>query len=91
LGRLVEIFARRLQVQEKLTAQIVDALMEHLKCKGAAVVTQARHLCMESRGIQKIGTATVCSALRGNFKDVPEVRSEFMALCQTAMSGIKIL
>lgn len=91
LARLVEIYARRLQVQEKMTGQIVDALMDHLGCRGAAIVTQARHLCMESRGVQKIGTVTVCSALRGVFKTVPEVRAEFMSLVQTAMNGIKIL
>lgn len=91
LGRLVEIFARRLQVQEKLTTQIVEALVTNLECKGAAVITQARHLCMESRGLQKIGSITVCSALRGLFKTAPEVRTEFLTLCQTAMSGIKIL
>lgn len=91
LSRLVEIYARRLQVQERMTGQIVDALMNHLDCSGAAIVTQARHLCMESRGVQKIGTVTVCSALRGIIKDEPEVRAEFMSLVQTAMNGIKIL
>ena len=91
LARLTEIYARRLQVQERLTGQIVEALHKQLHCKGAAVVTQARHLCMESRGVQKVGTVTVCSALRGVFKKEPEVRAEFMALVQTAMGGIKIL
>ena len=90
LSRLVEIFGRRLQVQERMTNQIADALREHLSYD-AAVVTQARHLCMESRGIQKIGTVTVCSALRGKFKQDIALRAEFMSLVQTAMGGIKIL
>lgn len=90
LARLVEIYSRRLQVQERLSAEIANALREHLSAN-AAVVTQARHMCMESRGIQKIGTVTVCTALRGWFKSKPEVRAEFMSLVQTAMGGIKIL
>ena len=90
LARLTEIYARRLQTQERMTAQIADALGECLECS-AAVVTQARHLCMESRGVQKVGTVTVCSALRNKFKSSPELRAEFMALVQTAMGGIKIL
>ena len=90
LARLTEIYARRLQTQERLTAQIADALSHELKCS-AAVVTQARHLCMESRGVQKVGTVTVCSALRNKFKSSPELRAEFMSLVQTAMGGIKIL
>lgn len=91
LSRLLDIFARRLQVQERLTNQMVESLMKHLGAHGAGVVIQARHLCMESRGIQKTGTVTVTSAVRGNFKDKPEVRAEFMAFVQTAMGGVQAL
>lgn len=80
LSRLVDIFACRLQVQERLCTQIADALVEHLKPRGAAVVLQARHMCMESRGVAKVGTVTTTTALRGVFKDDPAVRAEFMAL-----------
>lgn len=80
LSRLLDIFARRLQVQERLTCQVADALMEHLKPRGAGVVIKARHLCMESRGVCKQGHHTVTSALRGVFKDQPSTRSEFLAL-----------
>lgn len=91
LPRLVEIFARRLSVQERLTNQVADALMTHVEPQGVGVVMQARHLCMESRGVEKTGTITVTSAVRGNFKDQPEVRAEFMSFVQVAMNGIKSL
>jgi GTP cyclohydrolase I len=80
LSRLLQVFSRRLQVQERLTCQVADALMEHLKPKGAAVVIKARHLCMESRGVQQQGHHTVTSALRGVFKSEPETRAEFLRL-----------
>lgn len=76
-ARLLEIFTRRLQVQERITTQVVDALIEHLKPQGAACVIRARHLCMECRGVEKIGTVTMTSALRGAFEE-GTVRSEFM-------------
>ena len=79
LNRLVDIFARRLQVQERLTNQIAEALMEHLAPHGCGVVIKARHMCMESRGVQQ-NSHTVTSALRGVFKDDPTVRAEFFAL-----------
>jgi GTP cyclohydrolase IA len=91
LARLTEIFARRLQVQERMGAQIADALADNLGAHGVGVVLQARHLCMESRGIQKTGTVTITSSLRGTFKDQPEVRSEFMSFVQATMAGIKTL
>lgn len=91
LARLTEIFARRLQVQERMGTQMADALMEHLKAKGVGVVLQARHLCMESRGVQKTGTVTITSAVRGSFKEYPEVRGEFMSFVQATMAGIKTL
>lgn len=76
LGRVLEIFSRRLQVQERLTTQIAEAIHTHLKPKGVGVVIRARHLCMESRGICKQGHSTVTSSLRGEFLK-PEVREEF--------------
>jgi GTP cyclohydrolase I len=78
LSRLLDVFARRLQVQERLTVQVADALVEHLKPKGAAVTIRARHLCMESRGIGKQGHETVTRALRGVFKDDAAARAEFL-------------
>jgi GTP cyclohydrolase I len=80
LSRVLQIYARRLQVQERLTCQVADALMEHLQPKGAAVVIKARHLCMESRGVCQQGHHTMTSALRGVFKDEPETRGEFLRL-----------
>lgn len=82
LARLAYVFARRLQVQERLTNQIADALLEHLNPKGVGVVVKARHLCMESRGVDKQGCETVTSALRGVLKDKPEARAEFMDLAR---------
>ena len=88
LSRLAEIFARRLQVQERLTQQIADALMEHLQPKGVGVVLQMRHMCMEARGIQKAGTITMSSALRGCVKEEVECRAEFMSLVAVASQGL---
>lgn len=80
ISRLVDVFARRLQVQERLTNQIADALQEHLSPKGIAVVIECRHLCMESRGIQRQGSSTTTSAMRGVFRDNAAARAEFMGL-----------
>jgi GTP cyclohydrolase I len=80
ISRLVEIFARRLQVQERLTNQIADALDTHLQPLGVAVVIECRHMCMESRGVRHTGTATVSSALRGSIKNNPDTRREFLSL-----------
>lgn len=82
LSRLADMFARRLQVQERLTNQIADALEEHLQPKGVGVIVRARHLCMESRGICQQGHHTITSALRGVLKDKPEARAEFMELAK---------
>ena len=82
ISRVVDAFARRLQVQERLTKQIADALVEHLDPIGAGVVIKARHMCMESRGICQQGHHTVTSALRGVLKDDASARSEFMALAR---------
>jgi GTP cyclohydrolase IA len=79
LARLVEIFARRPQVQERLTTQIVDALMEHLQPKGAIVVIECEHMCMSMRGIRKPGAKTVTSAVRGQVRDAA-TRAEAMSL-----------
>lgn len=84
LSRLVDVFAHRLQVQERMTRQIAEALMDHLQPLGVAVVLNARHLCMESRGIRKTGTRTKTSAVLGVFKDKPEARAEFMNLVGVA-------
>lgn len=80
LSRLADMFARRLQVQERLTVQIADALNEHLKPKGVGVVIRARHMCMESRGVSQQGHHTVTSALRGVFRDDPAARAEFLQM-----------
>jgi GTP cyclohydrolase I len=80
LGRVVDLFARRLQVQERLTNQIAVWLEEHLEPKGVGVVLEAEHLCMSLRGVQKPGTLTMTSALRGLVRDDPRTRQEFLAL-----------
>ena len=80
ISRLVDIFARRLQVQERLTNQIADAMEQNLVPKGVAVVIECRHLCMESRGIQRQGSSTTTSAMRGVFRGNAAARAEFMGL-----------
>jgi GTP cyclohydrolase I len=80
LARLVEVFARRPQVQERLTSQIADALVDHLAVQGVIVVIQAEHLCMAMRGIRKPGSTTVTSAVRGQFRTSHTTRSEAMSL-----------
>lgn len=80
LVRLAEVFARRLQVQERITNQIADALTEHLSARGAGVVLECRHLCMESRGVCKSGATTVTSAMRGAMLDKPAARAELLSL-----------
>jgi GTP cyclohydrolase I len=80
LSRLLDVYARRLQVQERLTGQVADALMEGLDPKGAGVVIKARHMCMESRGVRQQGHHTITSALRGVFKEQSDTRREFLAL-----------
>ena len=80
IPRLVDVFSRRLQVQERLTNQIADALDQHLQPLGVAVVIECRHMCMESRGIRHQGSATATSALRGSIKSNPDTRREFLTL-----------
>lgn len=88
LARLVEIYGRRLQVQERMTSQITAALMEHLDARGAGCIIQAAHLCMFQRGIKKHHSDTITSSIRGCFRD-PETRSEFHRLIQVnGLTGV---
>jgi GTP cyclohydrolase I len=80
LARLVEVYSRRPQVQERLTSQIADLLMDKLGPRGVIVVLECEHLCMEMRGIRKVGARTVTSAVRGAFQRDGKVRAEAMAL-----------
>jgi GTP cyclohydrolase I len=80
LARLVEGYARRPQVQERLTSQIADALVRRLEPRGVIVVVQAEHLCMAMRGVRKPGSITVTSAVRGTFQSDPRTRAEAMSL-----------
>jgi GTP cyclohydrolase I len=79
IARLVEVFARRPQVQERLTTQVADALVEHLHVQGVIVVVEAEHLCMSMRGVRKPGSRTITSAVRGQLRD-PATRAEAMSL-----------
>ena len=79
LARLVDVFARRPQVQEQITTQVADALVTHLGAQGVIVVIEAEHLCMSMRGVQKPGSRTITSAVRGQLRD-PATRSEAMSL-----------
>ena len=80
LARLADIFARRLQVQERLTNQIARSLMDHLKPEGVGVVIEARHLCMMMRGVEKQDSSMVTSAMLGSFHDSNATRNEFLQL-----------
>jgi GTP cyclohydrolase I len=80
LARVVEHFARDLQLQERLTTQVADCLQEQLEPKGVGVVLEAEHLCMSLRGVQKAGARTVTSALHGLVRDDPRTREEFLSL-----------
>lgn len=80
LARLVEAYARRPQVQERLTGQIADTIMSVLAARGALVIIEAEHLCMSMRGVRKPGAITVTSAVRGVFKTNPSTRAEAMSL-----------
>jgi GTP cyclohydrolase IA len=85
LARLVDVYARRPQVQERLTSQIADALCEHLKPLGALVVIECEHLCMSMRGVRRPGSRTITSAVRGQLRD-PATRAEAMGL---VLGGIR--
>ena len=80
LARTVEVFARRLQLQEQLTGQIVDALMTHMQPKGVMVMVEAEHLCMTMRGIKKPGSKTITTVTRGEFKENMELQKQFLAM-----------
>jgi GTP cyclohydrolase I len=80
IPRVVNVFARRMQIQEQFTEQIADAINTTIKPKGVAVVVQARHMCMEMRGVEKINSTTTSSALRGLFKKDERTRNEFFSL-----------
>ena len=82
LARLADIFARRLQVQERLTNQIARSLMDTLEPEGVGVIIEARHLCMMMRGVEKQNSVMVTSSVLGSFHDDPATRAEFMALTQ---------
>jgi len=79
INRLVDMFARRLQVQERLTTQIADTLNKELNPLGVAIVIEAEHFCVKTRGVQDANSITVTSALTGVFKENPETRAEFMS------------
>jgi GTP cyclohydrolase IA len=79
LARLVDVFARRPQLQERMTRQIADAMVEHLRPRGALVVIECEHLCMAMRGIRRPGARTITSAVRGQLRD-PATRAEAMSL-----------
>ena len=89
IPRLVEMFSRRLQVQERLTTQIANTLNEALQPRGVAVVVEAIHLCMLMRGVEKQNSKAITSAMLGAFRDRPETRAEFMELIK-ASRGLHI-
>jgi GTP cyclohydrolase I len=80
IPRLVDVFARRLQVQERLTTEVADAISEAISPQGVAVILEAQHLCMMMRGVEKQHSATVTSAMRGVFKTQQQTRNEFLSL-----------
>jgi GTP cyclohydrolase I len=84
LARLVHCYAKRLQIQERLTRQIADAIALHLDARGTAVIVSAHHLCMGCRGVKQPSTELVTSAMRGTLRDDPVTRAEFLRLCGIA-------
>jgi GTP cyclohydrolase IA len=84
IPRLVDVFARRLQVQERLTTQIAETIMEKIKPQGVGVVIEARHLCMIMRGVEKQNSVAVTSAMLGVFRDHDQTRAEFLRLVRSA-------
>jgi GTP cyclohydrolase I len=85
--RVVDVFARRLQVQERLTTQIADAIADAIDPQGVAVILEAQHLCMMMRGVEKQHSATVTSAMRGVFKTQLQTRNEFLSLVRRGTGG----
>jgi GTP cyclohydrolase I len=88
IPRLVDMFARRLQVQERLTVQIAEAIQEHVKPRGVGVVIEAMHFCMIMRGVEKQNSLAVTSCMRGAFRDQRETREEFLALIKKKHNGL---
>jgi len=84
IPRVVDVFARRLQVQERLTTEIADAISDAIEPQGVAVILEAQHLCMMMRGVEKQHSATVTSAMRGVFKTQLQTRNEFLSLVRRA-------
>jgi GTP cyclohydrolase I len=87
LPRLVDIFARRLQVQERLTTQIAETIQKAIEPQGVGVVVEARHLCMMMRGVEKQHSSAVTSSMLGAFRDEQEARQEFLSLIRTRTNG----
>ena len=88
ISRVVDVFARRLQVQERLTTEIADAIVDAVDPQGVAVILEARHLCMMMRGVEKQHSATVTSAMRGVFKTQLQTRNEFLSLVRRNGDGL---
>src|SRR5438093_2639567 len=88
LPRLVEIFSRRLQIQERLTTQIAETIQKAIEPQGVGVVIEARHLCMMMRGVEKQHSAAVTSSMLGCFRDEQETRTEFLSLIRNKSNGI---
>jgi GTP cyclohydrolase I len=82
LARIAEVYARRLQVQERLTRQIADAIVDAVEPLGVAVVVECNHMCMVMRGVQKVGASTTTSSVRGSFEKNPKTRAEFFSIIQ---------
>jgi GTP cyclohydrolase IA len=88
IPRLVDVFARRLQVQERLTTQIAETLMRKVQPRGVGVIIEARHLCMIMRGVEKQNSVAVTSAMLGSFRSNAQTRNEFLNLVRTRQPGI---
>ncbi|MFZ1006163.1 MAG: GTP cyclohydrolase I FolE [Candidatus Sulfotelmatobacter sp.] len=86
--RLVELFSRRLQIQERLTTQIAETIQKVIEPQGVGVVIEARHLCMMMRGVEKQHSAAVTSSMLGSFRDSQETRSEFLSLIRQRANGV---
>jgi len=88
IPRLIEIFSRRLQIQERLTTQIAETIQKAIQPQGVGVVIEARHLCMMMRGVEKQHSAAVTSSMLGCFRDEQETRSEFLSLIRQRPNGV---
>lgn len=86
-ARIIDLYSRRLQVQERITSQVADAVQELLEPQGVAVLMEGVHLCMAMRGVEKQNSSTTTSAMRGLFKDDPRTRAEFMSAIQGTLRG----